>query len=319
MIDIEDPEQLRAYMGPATSVVLRGGVSNKTVLVELPTGDRWVLKQALPQLRVAVDWFCSPDRIDREAQGLQAAAALLPGQVPQLTFHDPLNHVLGMEAVPEPHENWKTMLLRGEVHDEHIIEFARMLRTLHNAPFNPSFKDTSFFETLRLEPYYLYTAQQCPQAAPFLYELVAATRGRRLALVHGDYSPKNVLVHQGRLVLLDFEVMHWGDPAFDVGFALAHFLSKAHFLRSGAFRQAAHVFQRGANFSLRRPSPRPEEHAPFVRHTLGCLLARVAGRSTLEYFTPDHCARQREVVLRLMHDVPQTVPALIDRFTEGVA
>jgi tRNA A-37 threonylcarbamoyl transferase component Bud32 len=294
MIDIEDPAQLTSYLGPVTSRVLRGGVSNKTVLVERPNGESWVLKQALPQLRVQVDWFCSPDRINREAKGLEVAGRLV--SAPRLVLHDPANYLLGMEAVPQPHENWKTMLLRGELHDEHVLEFARMLRTLHAALFDSEFEDTSYFEVLRLEPYYLYTAEQCPEAAGFLHDLVAATRARRVALVHGDYSPKNVLIQHGRLVLLDYEVIHWGDPAFDVGFAMAHFLSKAHYLRDRRFVHAAALFY--SHFA---------SYPGALDHTLGCLLARVAGRSTLEYLTPEHRARQREAVIRLMHNPPSTI------------
>jgi aminoglycoside phosphotransferase (APT) family kinase protein len=311
MIDIEDAAQLTAWLGPVSSRVLRGGVSNKTVLVEHPNGERWVLKQALPQLRVAVEWFCTPERINREADGLRVAAELLPASVPRLVLHQPANYLLGMEAVPEPHENWKEMLLRGDVREEYVVEFARMLRTLHGAPCNSAFADTSYFEALRLEPYYLYTAEQCPDAAPFLHELVASTRSRRLALVHGDYSPKNVLIHRGRLMLLDFEVIHWGDPAFDIGFALAHFLSKAHYLRSPEFARAANLFWREYAAAA--------DDAPYVRHALGCLLARVAGRSTLEYLTPEHRARQRAAVIRLMRQPPPAIPVLIERFTEEVA
>jgi 5-methylthioribose kinase len=294
MIDIEDPAQLTAYLGPCTARVLRGGVSNKTVLVDLPTGESWVLKQALPQLRVQVDWFCSPERINREAKGLEVASRIV--SAPKLVLHDPANYLLAMEAVPQPHENWKTMLLRGELHEEHVLEFARMLRALHSAPFDAAFEDTSYFEALRLEPYYLYTAEQCPESSAFFHELVNVTRSTRRALVHGDYSPKNVLIHNGRLVLLDFEVIHWGDPAFDVGFAMAHFISKAHYLRDRRFAEAAILFY--AQFS---------SYAHAIHHTLGCLLARVAGRSTLEYLTPEHRARQRDVVTRLMQNPPDDI------------
>jgi 5-methylthioribose kinase len=294
MIDIEDPAQLTAYLGPCTSRVLRGGVSNKTVLIERPNGESWVLKQALPQLRVQVDWFCSPERINREAKGLAVAAGFI--SAPKLVLHDAANYLLAMEAVPQPHENWKTMLLRGELHEQHVIEFARMLRALHSAPFDPEFEDTSYFETLRLEPYYLYTAEQCPEAAGFLHDLVNVTRSTCQTLVHGDYSPKNVLIHKDRLVLLDYEVIHWGDPAFDVGFALAHLISKAHYLHDQRFVEAANLFYE------------PFSTCPHaVHHTLGCLLARVAGRSTLEYLTPEHRTRQREVVIRLMQNPPATI------------
>jgi hypothetical protein len=52
-----------------------------------------------------------------------------------------------------------------------------------------------------------------------------------------------------------------------------------------------------------------------VRHTLACLLARVAGRSPLEYLDQAERARQRRVVLRLMsHRYQGNVPELVDRF-----
>src|SRR5205823_5639992 len=92
-----------------------------------------------------------------------------------------------------------------------------------------------------LEPYYEFTAQRVSGARSFLELLIAETRATRTALVHGDYSPKNVLVFQDALVLVDHEVIHFGDPAFDVGFSLTHLLSKAHHLpeRRAAFASAA--------------------------------------------------------------------------------
>src|SRR5205085_211857 len=90
--------------------------------------------------------------------------------------------------------------------------------------------DTSFFESLRLEPYYAYTAERVPAARAFLNGLIAETRSNPVALVHGDFSPKNILVRSNKLVLLDHEVIHFGDPAFDLGFSLTHLLSKANHL-----------------------------------------------------------------------------------------
>ena len=100
------------------------------------------------------------------------------------------------------------------------------------------FADRTFFEALRLEPYYRYTALRTPASADFYDALITDTLSHALTLVHGDYSPKNVLVHHDQLVLLDYEVAHWGDPAFDVGFALTHLLSKAHHI---APRRARHA------------------------------------------------------------------------------
>jgi hypothetical protein len=150
---------------------------------------------------------------------------------------------------------------------------------------------------------------------------MASVRARRLTLVHGDYSPKNILVRDGRLVLLDHEVIHFGDPAFDLGFALAHFLSKAHHVdrQREAFTRSAetywHAYRErvGEPEWLDGPLGRLEAHA--VRNTLGCLLARVAGRSPLEYLSRPERARQREVVLGLMRDTPRSVGELASRFS----
>ncbi len=112
---------------PASIEVLAGGVSNRTVLVRWPNGDAWVMKQALAKLRVKADWFSDPARIHREALGLQWMGDLLPGAAPALVFEDEANHILAMQAVPQPHDNWKTMLLRGDLHDDHVMQFANML------------------------------------------------------------------------------------------------------------------------------------------------------------------------------------------------
>ena len=334
-LDIEQPEALLHYLrttgriGPSeqpTLRVLAGGVSNRTVLVERPGGEAWVLKQALAKLRVKVDWFSDPVRIEREAEGLRWLDRLLqqviPGAITPLVFEDRDHHLLAMQAVPQPHENWKTMLLAGRVEPEHVRQFASLLGTIHREASRragevaAAFDDRSFFETLRLEPYYRYTASQVSQARPFLSHLLHETVRRRHTLVHGDYSPKNILVHHGRLILLDHEVIHWGDPAFDLGFAFTHLLSKAHHLPSHreAFADAARLFWRTYQQALGDLPWRGDLEWHAVCHTLGCMLARVAGRSPLEYLNEQERSRQRDAVVALMDRRPQTMDSLITDF-----
>jgi aminoglycoside phosphotransferase (APT) family kinase protein len=296
--------------------VMAGGVSNRTVLVARPSGEQWVLKQALAKLRVVDDWFSPPERILREAAGMAALCRIAPAEsITRLLFTDAENFLLAMEAVPEPHENWKTVLLAGRVEREHIQQFANLLVAVHRGGTAPEFKeefdDRSYFESLRIEPYYLTTAARVPPARAFIDALVEETRGRRLTLVHGDYSPKNILIHQGRLVLLDHEVIHFGDPAFDIGFSMAHLLSKAHHLKNArpvlaaAARRYWQVYAQNGGLAAEGPS---------VRHTLGCLLARVAGRSPLEYLDQEERRRQQWAVGPLLGDPPGTMPELTERF-----
>jgi 5-methylthioribose kinase len=169
---------------------------------------------------------------------------------------------------------------------------------------------------LRLEPYYGYTATQVPAAADFLRALVDETRACRVSLTHGDYSPKNILVHEGRLVLLDHEVIHFGDPAFDLGFSLTHFLSKAHHLPDLriAFAKAANLYWWTYLRAVGEADWVESLEPRAVRHTLGCLLGRVAGRSPLEYLDEEERLRQKEAVLALMPRTPKTVPELVEGF-----
>jgi len=331
-LDIEQPEALVAYLrcdgwiGPSERVatrVLAGGVSNRAVLVRRATGDAWVLKQALPKLRVAVEWFSDPARIHREALGLRWLTETVPAQaLAAFVFEDHDQHVLAMRAVPEPHENWKDMLLAGRVNRDHVTQVGRLLGTIHRVGTHRRdevarlFDDRSFFESLRIEPYYGYTASQVPEAARFLRALIDETRVTRLTVVHGDYSPKNILIYEGTCVLLDHEVIHFGDPAFDVGFSLTHLLCKAHHLpaRRAAFVEAAAVYWRAYVEAIDGVAWAADLEERAVRHTLACLLARVAGRSPLEYLAPQERGRQRAAVVSLLAPVPTRVPHLITQF-----
>jgi aminoglycoside phosphotransferase (APT) family kinase protein len=368
-INIEDPVALTTYLRRAGHIPphlqprihpLAGGVSNRTVLVEVDAQTRWVLKQALAQLRVQVEWFSDPRRIAREALGLRLLPLLTPpGTIPRLIFEDPEQHLLAMAAVDEPHVNWKQQLLVGQVEPGQVQQFAQILGQIHAryadhaalvAPLLTDHDDQltttwshdggtatqdlpalrelaltrpqvgSFFESLRLEPYYHYTAQQAPEAAPFFHALIAETRRLHLAVVHGDYSPKNILIYAGQLILLDHEVIHWGDPAFDVGFAMTHLLSKAHYLvahRTHFLTMAGEfwtTYQRvvGDRFGV-------DLEPRAARHLMACLLARVLGRSPLEYLDAAARDRQQRAVLQMIARPPACIPALIAAFAEEIA
>jgi len=332
-LDIENFDGLRCYMAehvgqgePVSFNKLPGGVSNRVVKVTWADGRSWVVKQALPKLRVTVDWFSSPERILVEARALRWLNRLAPpGTTPSFTFEDAANHLMAMEAISQDHENWKSVLLSGRIILDQFEQFGYLLGTIHrksadSAPeVSKAFGDTSYFESLRLGPYYYYAAQQSPAAAGFLRALAEETLHHKLSLVHGDFSPKNTLVYRGKLILLDYEVVHFGDPTFDVGFGLTHFLSKAHHLQRhrASMANAAAVFWRAyfkeiAALGWNGIEPRT------VRHTLGCLLARVVGKSPLEYLTAQEATRQKDATLQLIANPPTTIEHLIAAFIQKI-
>jgi 5-methylthioribose kinase len=336
-IDIEDFSQLVRYLrdngriGSREEPMLKklsGGVSNKTVWLQRSRGHAWVIKQALPKLRVRSDWFSDPARINIEANGLRYLPRVAPkGSITPLIFQDTTQNLLAMEAVPEPHQNWKQQLLRDKVQSEPFSRFAELLGSIHRESFNlrhelePIFAEKRFFQTLRLEPYYEYSAAAVPEVGAFLKELVNWTLSRSDTLVHGDFSPKNVLIHGERLILLDHEVLHFGDPAFDIGFSLTHFLSKALHVREQrlALIEGARLYWSRYLDQVRGMPWIANLDVCAAKHSLGCILARVCGRSPLEYLSTEERLIQRRAAIEMMNQNFTTVDRVIAGFAERIS
>ncbi|HZC34951.1 MAG TPA: phosphotransferase, partial [Chthoniobacterales bacterium] len=290
-------------------------------------GTAWVVKQALPKLRVKSDWFSDPSRIRIEANALRFLPTIVPsGMITPLVFEDLEEYILAMESVPEPHENWKERLLSGKLDLALIEEFGRLLGLIHQRSctrldeLRIYFSDRTFFCTLRIEPYYEYSATIVPDAKPFLTALVTDTLSRQETFVHGDFSPKNILIYQRKPVLLDHEVAHFGDPAFDLGFSITHLLSKAHHLASNrtAFIDACFHYWR-SYFEVVCQSPWSaglENRA--VKHTTACLLARAVGRSPLEYLSDSERANQSRAAFDLINASPDSLSELVEIFVRGI-
>lgn len=268
------------------AVALGGGVSNAVIAVESAQG-RIVVKQALEKLRVEADWRSRPDRALREALALQKVAGILTqGSVPEVLAVDAENCIYVMRAAPPAACDWKTLLLRGEVNPVVAARAGEILgqivqSTWLQPEWQSQFGDQTVFDELRLDPYFRYTASRFHEFAPFLEGLIADCRDRPVALVHGDWSPKNLLIHNGNVTAIDFEVVHFGNPAFDTGFLFTHLLLKSIHRPelAGAYQSCAGEFWRAYNAAQSWLWP------ATVAQLSGLLLARVAGKSPAEYLT----------------------------------
>ena len=109
-------------------------------------------------------------------------------------------------------------------------------------------------------------------------------RARTLTL--GDFCPKNSFVYGDRMLALDFEVAHWGDPGFDVAFCLNHLLLKA--LRFREWSPSYVAAARGFWSSYAVVAPGVDETELAAARELGVLmLARIDGKSPVEYITDE--------------------------------
>lgn len=282
----------------ATVETLGGGVSN-IVLKVSAGGTALVVKQALPKLRVREEWLADVDRIFRETEAMEALAPLLhPGEVPGVVYKSQAHYFFAMTCAPPTAAPWKEALMRGEARPNVAAAVGDLLGRMHrhtyrNLQLADRFGDQTVFHQLRLDPYYETVAMRHPDVANAVEAARAAMQSHREALVHGDYSPKNILVEPAagwgtyvRLVLLDFEVAHYGDPTFDAAFCLNHLILKACRFASERSRYlaAARRFWQAYVTVLPGELARTAEGRAVTQ--LGVLLlARIDGKSPAEYIT----------------------------------
>lgn len=326
------PETLPDYLtthgliGPGEPVAVRelgGGVSNIVLLIELP-GRRWVLKQSLEKLRVKDDWRSDRGRVYREADSLKALGPCLgQGVVPEVVHVDLQNFLFIMTAAPQGSAVWKESLLAGQV-DLGVARqagalLAKMINASRSDPdLRKRFNDRTVFDQLRIDPYYRTTAQRHPDVRGPLVELMVESWNIRSALVHGDYSPKNILVHDGRVFLIDFEVIHWGDPAFDAAFLLNHLFLKAQYRPDLAalYMEAVREFWKALGATLEGGMRRGFE-ALTVRHLGGLMLARIDGKSPVEYIGDEETKeRVRQFSKQILRERPQRLEAVVESVLE---
>ncbi len=316
---------------------LIGGVSNEVLYVGFPDRQQtdFVLKQARDRLRVKEPWHCSVTRIWREVEVLRICDSLLgessgpatsvgtePARTlrtPRLLFEDRENYCFAMTAAPRDHVVWKHELLQGNIEPSIAAACGRMLGQLHAGSWNdPAIEsqlaDRQIFDELRLDPYFRFTALQCPSAAHHFERLVTDTWRHRLALVHADFSPKNLLVYDGGLLMVDFETGHFGDPAFDIGFFLSHLLLKS-FHAGPSFEpmlQLTREFWEAYGRAMRNKideAPYNELVARGIQCLAGCAWSRLDGKSGIDYLDDsDVRGHVRELCLRLFVERPATWP-----------
>jgi 5-methylthioribose kinase len=287
------------------SKMLPGGVSSDIHLVS-GSGEPVVVKRALAELKVEGTWRAPVERSAHEAAYLRVAGQLVPGFCPRLLAHDETSGYLAMEYFdPQAYPLWKTQLLAGTVEVETAASVGHHLGKIHSAASKmpglaEEFDTTDAFRSLRLHPYLETLPAKHPQIAAEVDRLILMLLSNRMTLVHGDVSPKNILVGSEGPVLLDAECAWWGDPAFDLGFCTNHLFLKSFLLpRHGrSLMQSVSAF-----IDAYRPHVSWEDSDAVLQRTAALLpalmLARVDGLSPVEYLDND----QRETVRDFAFDI----------------
>lgn len=298
---------------PVRWTALSGGVSSDIWRADLP-GRSLCIKRALAKLRVAAEWHAPVARNATEWAWFETVAGICPDWAPKLVAHDPTLGLFAMEYLPpESYPLWKARLLAGEVDAAFASSVGNALGRIHaatagDAKIAECFATDESFHALRLEPYLLATAMCHPELCPCLSEIVERTAATHRVLVHGDISPKNILMGPRGPVFLDAETAWYGDPAFDLAFCLNHLALKA-VVRPDATTKLEASFSALRDAYIKRVDwePRTGLEARAAELLPALMLARIDGKSPVEYLDQAQqdivrafaCARLREQALPL--------------------
>ena len=296
---------------------LTGGVSSDIWRVEVPGRPAFCVKRALSQLRVAQEWKAPVERNAYEIAWMQTAATVVPEAVPRILGVDMQARLFAMAYLdPGRYVLWKQQLRDGNASIATAQAVARALARVHAATAGQvkvaeRFPTDDIFYAIRLEPYLVATGRRHPDLAPALNALVETTARSKRALVHGDVSPKNILIGPEGPVFLDAECAWYGDPAFDVAFCLNHLLLKGVWNRGAVddFLACYDAFA-AAYFDRVTWESSADLEQRTARLLPGLFLARVDGKSPVEYITQES---ERELVRRTAIPLLRQPPA---RLTE---
>ncbi|MEI8343084.1 MAG: phosphotransferase, partial [Verrucomicrobiota bacterium] len=244
----------------------------------------------------------------------------------RILHSDPDRNYFVMEYLGDGWLNWKTELFAGRIKPCYARKAGEILSAIHrtsweNDALRKQFATTPNFFKLRIEPYLLTAGLRNPALEPFFKAEADRLANTSLALAHGDFSPKNILLSDGseKIAILDCEVAWFGDPVFDLAFFLNHLLLKA--LHRSALKKdylsLATVF-----LDAYRDGLGGHWSAQFDERTvqllLMLLLARVDGKSPVEYLArhPEKQQTIRDFVARELPAPPDSIAALVTRWAE---
>jgi 5-methylthioribose kinase len=285
--------------GNATVEVLTGGVS--CVVLAVTSDEREiVVKQALPELKTKAKWVADQRRAIVEAEAMRVYQLITPDSVPELIDCDEANFTLTMSRLPNTCTNWKQDMLEGRIHPEMGEKLGKILAQWHNATavdsaIKAKFMEGELFEQLRVSPFYRAVAAKNPNLQAVINSLIDEITTEKIALVHGDFSPKNILATSDHSpIILDFEVAHTGNPVFDLAFVSAHLLCKT--VRTQNASEKAAITSTALNFlSSYRQTSRVSIAESLPQHVALIALARVEGVSPVNYL--DEPAQQKLVAI----------------------
>ena len=284
------------------------GVSSDIYYIKTENNKEFCIKRALRKLAVKEDWFAPINRSNFEAEYFKECKKIIPSSFPKLLGHDSKKYILALEWFkPEQYSLWKKKLLNNKINVNDATQVSKILNKKHAFFFNKKnyekkFSNDKTFHDIRIEPYILFTSQSYPEYKNKFLQAADNLMLNKKTLIHGDFSPKNILTGRNSAVILDAETACWGDPAFDLAFCNNHIILKS-FLNPKIKNKYINLSKQFITNYI--DNLNWDEKDLFTKRFFQLLplliLARVDGKSPVEYFTEKEKVITRSFALEILN------------------
>ena len=198
--------------------------------------------------------------------------------------------IIIFESAPNNCESLFTKFISNEVHYSLLSNIVKSLAVMHSVTYNnyslhEQFSDSMGFLKLKIEV-------QCRNITKdislqkeidcFINESLEI----RIALLHGDFAPKNILTWDNKYLFIDFEESSYADPALDIGYFLAHIYIHYFITNNIQFKNAADIvlkeYLENINFSDDKFIIRISKYIGIF------ILSRIDGKAYADYITDEN-------------------------------
>ena len=300
------------------AIKLEGGVSSDVFKVKTKK-NIYCIKRSLPKLRVKKEWLADPKRLKYEYLWLKHCKKIIPKSIPKIYKFSSKKDFLILEYLDEKkYKNYKTELFKNKIDVKIISKISKDLFKIHKHSSSKSikkifYKNSKNFYDLRLDAYFNEVARVHPELNIKVKKIIRSYNKNSSTLVHGDFSPKNMLIFKKNIKYIDAETCNYGDPAFDVVFFTNHLLIKSiHIpLKQSEFIKCYKNF-----FNTYLKLINKNERQKFFKRCIEMipimLMARIDGKSPVEYIKKKSIKNKiRLLAFKMINKPPVTLDNLI--------
>ncbi len=268
---------------------LKGGVSSEVYYVKTHNNN-YCIKRSLKKLLVKKKWIVNTNRIKFEYLWLKNCKNLLNNNIPKTyEFNDKKKYII-MEYLDQlEYKTLKELYFEGKINIKTIKLISKHLYKIHSNSNSLDFKKTfegnsKNFYDLRIDPYFNEVGRVYPKYKSYISNINKEYFKYSTSLVHGDFSPKNILIGKNKILYIDAECSNFGDPVFDLVFFSNHLLIKSIFFKENSekFAKSYMIFYKEYLKELSKKSYNAYLNR-IIKMTPIMLLARIDGKSPVEY------------------------------------